>query len=89
MYPIILVAFPGLLFSIQPPARNTPAKPALPNIIQEYQLPITDTCDTYIYVPNGPAQLYYNGQPITPALLQKLGPLAAPLLYGLSHDNVG
>lgn len=89
MSPIILVAFPGLLFSVQPPTRHLPAKPALPNVTHEYQLPATDTCDTYIYAPNKPVQLYFNGQPVTPALLQKLGPLAAPLLHGLSHEHVG
>ncbi len=83
MYPVVVAAFPGLLFSVQAPPRTAPAP--VP-VVNEYKVK-PDSCSTYIYAPDAP--LYYQGQPITPELLHKLGPLAAPLKYKLSQANVG
>lgn len=88
MNPILIAAFPGLLFSIHPPANKH--VPAAPTVVVEKQIELpVDSCSTFIYKPNNNSTLYYNGKPINPEILNKLGPLAAPLLYGLSQENVG
>ncbi len=87
MNPIVLAAFPGLLFTLHPPT-STPTK-APATITVEQTTTAIDSCSTYIYKSNNSSTLYYNGQAISPELLNKLGPLAAPLRYGLSQENVG
>ena len=87
MTSIILATFPGLLFSVEPPARTPHEKTTPAAMIREHKVQPTDSCSTYILMPDN--TLYYQGKPISPELLHKLGPLAAPLKYGLSQDNVG
>lgn len=89
MNPIIIAAFPGLLFSVHPPSNNHASDNHKPTevVVKQPETPF-DSCSTYIYQPNT-GTLYYNGQAVSPALLNKLGPLAAPLMYGLSKENVG
>ena len=90
MNPIVIAAFPGLLFSIHPPTNNhTPATPKSTLVVQKQLEAPADSCSTYIYRPSINSTLYYNGKPISPEILNKLGPLAAPLVYGLSQENVG
>lgn len=90
MNPFALLAFPGLLFSVHPPTSTQASAPTKNTIVVEEQnVAPPDSCSTYLYRPNGNHTLYYNGKPISPELLNKLGPLAAPLIYGLSQENMG
>ncbi|CAN5247470.1 hypothetical protein BH09BAC1_BH09BAC1_19470 [soil metagenome] len=90
MNTVILAVFPGLLFSVQPPVRTQSEKPVLAPVVREYRVQPSDSCHTYIYALQGnTTTIYYNGEPLSPELLHKLGPLAAPLRYGLSLENVG
>lgn len=87
MNPIVLAAFPGLLFSVQPPAHRAIPRYNTPVVAKDVTTAPIDSCSTYIYTPTN--TLYYNGKPVSPELLHKLGPLAAPVRYGLSLENIG
>jgi hypothetical protein len=89
MNPIVLAAFPGLLFSVQPPAQNTLPKSSTPNIIKMLPSVPSDSCGTYIYQPSTNIILYYNGRPISQEMINKLGPMAAPFRNSLSQGNIG
>jgi hypothetical protein len=90
MNAIILAAFPGLLFSVQPPARQPLPKNTFYNIVKVLPSAIpADSCDTYIYKQSNNIILYYNGKPVSQEMIDKLGPMAAPFKNSLNLENIG
>jgi len=90
MNPIVLAAFPGLLFSVQPPAQHPLPKNTAPNVIKVLPSALpTDSCDTYLYKSSSPIILYYNGKPVSQDMINKLGPMAAPFKSSLNLENIG
>lgn len=88
MGPVIIAAFPGLLFSVHPPVKQKAQPTPIPVTIP-YQAPLPDSCSTYIYLPQSNKMLYFNGKPVTADMLKMLGPLAEPFLQGFGQCNVG
>ena len=88
MSPLVVAAFPGLLFSVHPPAKQKNQPAPTPVVIQHQEQPL-DSCSTYIYLPNSNKMLYFKGQPVTVDMLNKLGPFAEPFVQGLNQCTMG